>query len=64
MIGDDEYDGLAGRASQVNGMCTLTHGKAFDVAVFRMNLAMLEAVEEEAEDEKDEGEKEECRSRL
>lgn len=57
MIGDDEYDGLGGRVSQINGMCTLTHGKAFDVAMFRMNLAMLDAAAEEAEDEKDEGKK-------
>ena len=59
MIGDDEYDGLGGRVCQVNGMCTLTYGKAFDVAMFRMNLAMLDAEDEETEDEKGEGEKEE-----
>ncbi len=41
LIGDDEYDGLAGRTSQVNGMCTLTHGKAFDVAMFRMYMSLM-----------------------
>ncbi|MBN2270307.1 MAG: zinc-dependent metalloprotease [Sedimentisphaerales bacterium] len=58
MIGDDEYDGLAGRTSQVNGMCTLTLGKAFDVAMFRMNLAIGEAAGDDGEGEKKEGEKE------
>jgi len=57
MIGDDEYDGLAGRTSQVNGMCTLTYGKAFDVAMFRMHLAIGEAAAEEGEGGKEEGEK-------
>ncbi|MHC4117064.1 MAG: zinc-dependent metalloprotease [Planctomycetota bacterium] len=49
LIGDDEYDGLAGRTSQVNGLCTLTQGKAFDVAMFRMFLALMA---EEDEDDK------------
>jgi len=53
MIGDDKYDGLAGRTSQINGMCTLTQGKAFDVAMFRMHLAMLDVAEEQANDNKD-----------
>jgi len=50
LIGDDEYDGLAGRTSQVNGMCTLSRGKAFDVAMFRMDLAMMSA---EADEDKE-----------
>ncbi|MBN2592858.1 MAG: zinc-dependent metalloprotease [Sedimentisphaerales bacterium] len=41
LIGDDEYDGLIGRTSQVNGLCTLARGKAFDVAMFRMYLALM-----------------------
>jgi hypothetical protein len=40
LIGDDEYDGLIGRTSQVNGLCTLAQGKAFDVAMFRMYMAL------------------------
>ncbi len=40
LIGDDEYDGLSGRTCQINGMCTLAQGRAFDVAMFRMLLAM------------------------
>ena len=56
LIGDDEYDGLIGRTSQVNGLCTLTRGKAFDVAMFRMNLALMddEGQEGDEQDEEDE----------
>jgi len=41
LIGDNEYDGLAGRTCQVNGLCTLSQGMAFDVAMFRMHLALM-----------------------
>jgi Met-zincin/Domain of unknown function (DUF5117) len=41
MIGDDEFDGLGGRASQVSGMCHAATGKALDLAMMRMNLAMV-----------------------
>ena len=51
LIGDDEYDGLANRTSQINGMCTLTQGKAFDVAMFRMHMSMMAAEDEDDEDE-------------
>jgi len=57
LIGDDEYDGLGGRVSQVNGMCTLTQGRAFDVAMFRMQLALGGLVADEGEQDKDEGKK-------
>ncbi|UCG50135.1 MAG: zinc-dependent metalloprotease [Phycisphaerales bacterium] len=57
LIGDDEYDGLAGRTCQVNGMCTLSQGMAFDVAMFRMQMAMM-GEETEGED-KDKEKKEE-----
>lgn len=36
LIGDDEYDGLAGRTCQLNGGCTLARGRAFDVTMFRL----------------------------
>lgn len=36
MLGDDEYDGLVGRSSQVNGFCNAAAMRAFDVATFRM----------------------------
>ncbi|MFH1716763.1 MAG: zinc-dependent metalloprotease [Planctomycetota bacterium] len=54
LIGDDEYDGLAGRTCQINGMCTLSQGKAFDVAMFRMQLALMADEDDEGNDDKDE----------
>lgn len=36
MLGDDEYDGLTGRVSQLNGLCMASNGKAMDLAVARM----------------------------
>ena len=71
LIGDDEYDGLAGRTSQINGLCTLSRGKAFDVAMFRMYMSLMEEDEEvadaneenskdeEGDEKKEEDEKEE-----
>jgi hypothetical protein len=59
LIGDDEYDGLVGRTSQVNGLCTLSQGKAFDVAMFRMHLAMLAGETDEEDDKKDDDKKDE-----
>jgi len=53
LIGDQEYDGLVGRTSQINGLCTLARGKAFDVAMFRMYMTLMAA----EEDDKDEEEK-------
>jgi hypothetical protein len=58
MIGDDEYDGLVGRTSQLNGLCLLAHGKAFDVAMFRMQLALMGEETEEDEDENGKEDKE------
>lgn len=43
MLGDDEFDGLVGRTSQVNGMCLAAMGKAFDLTLMRMTLDMLAA---------------------
>ncbi len=59
LIGDDEYDGLVGRTSQLNGLCTLAHGKAFDVAMFRMQLALMGDEDEEESGKDEEEEKEE-----
>lgn len=65
-IGDDEYDGLIGRTSQVNGMCMAAEGMSFDLALMRMSLALLddeardkEEKEEKEKDEDDDKEKEE-----
>jgi Met-zincin/Domain of unknown function (DUF5117) len=42
LIGNDEFDGLSGRASQVSGMCMAATGKALDLATMRMYLNMIE----------------------
>lgn len=42
LIGDDKYDGLSGRTSQVNGSCELSDLMAFDVALFRMHEMVCE----------------------
>jgi hypothetical protein len=42
MLGFNEFDGLSGRASQVNGMCMAATGKALDLAMMRMYLSMIE----------------------
>jgi len=58
LIGDDEYDGLIGRTSQINGLCTYTQGKAFDVAMFRMFQSLIvdeEDGDEDKEDKEDKG---------
>ncbi|MEZ6058964.1 MAG: zinc-dependent metalloprotease [Planctomycetaceae bacterium] len=39
-IGDDEFDGLIGRTSQVNGMCLAAEGMSFDLAQMKMHLAL------------------------
>lgn len=41
LMGDDEFDGLTNRASQISGMCHAATGKALDLAMMRMNLAMV-----------------------
>jgi hypothetical protein len=53
LIGDDEYDGLIGRTSQLNGLCTLSHGKAFDVAMYRMSMALMSELANEDPNDKD-----------
>lgn len=66
MLGNDEFDGLIGRASQVNGMCLAAEGISFDLAIMRMTFDMLQAQETPAaaegaktEEKKDEKKKEE-----
>jgi hypothetical protein len=56
LIGDDEYDGLIGRTSQINGMCLAAEGMSFDLALMKMSLAMLAADEKDG-DEKDDDKK-------
>jgi uncharacterized protein DUF4953/uncharacterized protein DUF5117 len=60
MIGDDQFDGLLGHNSQVNGLCLAAEGKSIDLQMLRMAL-QLEALtddpdedDEEVAEEKDE----------
>jgi len=54
LLGDDEYDGLIGRTSQVNGLCMAADGKALDLASMRMFLAIAAAADEDEDGEKKE----------
>ena len=62
-IGDNEFDGLVGRTSQVNGFCRAADSKALDMAVMRFSLDLLSGevgADDEGEgkdDSKDEKEK-------
>ncbi|MBC7835580.1 MAG: zinc-dependent metalloprotease [Phycisphaerales bacterium] len=60
MLGDDKYDGLAGRTSQTNGLCMAAYGKSMDMAVMGMNLEILGLLDDNFEppaDEPKDGEK-------
>jgi len=59
-IGDEEYDGLVGRVSQLNGMCMASKGMAFNMALMRMHLEIADALAAEpvnGADEPDKGDK-------
>lgn len=66
LIGDDPFDGLVGRTSQINGMCQAANLKGFELAFARMTLALAadvlraEAKEDpqKEEEKKDEEKKE------
>lgn len=63
MMGDQEFDGL-NRPSQTNGMCLAADGMAFDLAIMKMTLELLNSQEPApaaapAEGEKKEEKKEE-----
>jgi hypothetical protein len=49
LIGDDEYDGLYGRTSQVAGACHASHGKGLSLAMARMHLELMRDLDFEAE---------------
>lgn len=42
MFGDDPFDGLLGRTSQVNGMCMAGQAKMLDLAMARMTFELAE----------------------
>ncbi|MEM1183964.1 MAG: zinc-dependent metalloprotease [Planctomycetota bacterium] len=41
LMGDDEFDGLSGRVSQMQGMCLASKGKSMDLALLRAHLDVL-----------------------
>lgn len=49
MIGTQEFDGLIGRTSQLNGLCLAAQGRAFDVALMRMHMDIALAAAEPVE---------------
>ena len=72
LIGDNAFDGLTGRTSQINGLCMAARGKQMQIAMGRMAFDLLSAAElaneadeeeekkeEEPKDDKAEGEKSE-----
>lgn len=42
LIGDQQFDGLVGRTSQVNGFCNAAVGKQMDMGMARLALALME----------------------
>ncbi len=56
MMGDEEFDGLSGRVSQVNGLCMAASAKSIDLAVMRMMLDVKNSQDAETEGEGGEGE--------
>ena len=50
LMGDNEFDGLVGRLSQVNGLCLAASGKSRDVAALRLHLAAAEDDEDKDKD--------------
>ena len=60
LIGDNEYDGLVGRTSQVNGFCRAAYSKALDMAMMRFSIDLLNAEadpEPKGDDKKDDKDK-------
>jgi hypothetical protein len=51
MIGDDEFDGLIGRTSQVNGFCQAADFRALDMAVMRFAFDLMEMRSDIAKEE-------------
>lgn len=52
LLGDDQYDGLFNRLSQVNGYCMAATGRQMDMALARMNWELVLMADEEAAKDK------------
>jgi hypothetical protein len=46
LLGDQPYDGLVGRTSQVNGYCAAAFGKQMDMSMARMALDLIDLLED------------------
>jgi hypothetical protein len=62
MLGDDEFDGLYGRLSQVNGYCQASSIRQMDMALVRMNWELVLLADEAADAEKKKKEEEEAKA--
>ena len=51
LYGDNEYDGLNGHVSQINGLCRAADCKAIDMALMRFNFDLLSTIAETADGE-------------
>lgn len=51
-FGTQEFDGLIGRTSQINGLCLAAEGRAFDVALMRMHMQIALAAADPVQAEK------------
>ncbi len=59
LLGDDPFDGLIGRTSQVNGFCLAATGKQMDMAMAKLALSMMELAETDDPPKTEEAKKEE-----
>lgn len=55
LIGDQEFDGLTGRVSQVNGLCRAADCKSMDIAMMRFLTFLENETKDDEGDEGDEG---------
>lgn len=54
LLGDDEFDGLYGRVSQKNGLCMASDARSVELALARMNWALMLLDDKEDDDDEDE----------
>lgn len=62
LMGDDQFDGLSGRISQLNGACSYGMSKSLDLAMFRLDpimfLELAKVGDDDGDDDGEEGDKE------
>ena len=56
VLGDQEFDGIIGGATQKNGLCLAADGKAFELAMLRMSLMAWDDEKKSGEKKSDEAE--------